>query len=202
MNKPIIAVDVDDVLASVNQAMMQFVNEHFGTTHTWEDYTVAGPYRRYWEEVVWKVGPEEGRKRYDAFIERGGQRGAPMLDGAIDVLETLKQTHDLIVITARDHDYIEDTHHWLSKNCPGTFDDIHFLPYHEGSDKKVAKGVIAKQIGASYLIDDNVEHCLGAQENGVTALLFGDYGWNQAAPNSLTRVKDWQAVKEYFDGRS
>ncbi len=133
--KPIIAVDVDDVLASVNEAMMHFVNSNFGTKHTWEDYTVVGPYRRYWEETVWKVHPEEGRKRYDAFINSGAQRNAPVLAGAIKTLEHLKQKYDLVVITARDHEYIEDTHRWLDKHCPGTFEDVHFLPYLEGTKR-------------------------------------------------------------------
>jgi len=48
-----------------------------------------------------------------------------------------------------------------------------------------------------------VEDCTLAHEAGVQALLFGEYGWNmtQAIPESVVRVKDWQAVKEYFDGR-
>lgn len=40
MERRTIAVDVDDVLASIHEGMRLFINEHFDTRHTTEDYTV------------------------------------------------------------------------------------------------------------------------------------------------------------------
>jgi hypothetical protein len=63
----------------------------------------------------------------------------------------------------------------------------------------MTKGQICKKLGASYLIDDNVGHCEKAIEEGVSAVLFGEYGWHGDAPDKLVRCKDWPAVLEYFD---
>jgi hypothetical protein len=61
--------------------------------------------------------------------------------------------------------------------------------------------MICQEIGAGYLIDDNVEHCRLAAEAGVKALLFGEYGWNKHLPTppGVERVKDWKDVTDYFN---
>lgn len=71
-------------------------------------------------------------------------------------------------------------------------------------DQKATKAAICTSIGASYLIDDNLEHCALAAESGLDCLLFGEYGWNKAEilPKGVTRVKDWHAVLEYFNAIS
>ncbi len=201
MARAVIAIDVDDVLAGANQAMMHYINEHFGTNHTWEDYTVAGPYHRYWEKVVWQADPVEGAKRYRAFIGDGTQRRMPVIQDALEVIEYLKKHYELVVITARDHEYMDDTHHWLQKHFPQTFKGVHFLPYKDDGVKKVHKAVVARELGVKYLIDDAVEHCVPAAAAGIKCLLFGDYGWNKDAEltEGITRVKNWKAVQRYFE---
>lgn len=199
--KPIIAVDVDDVLAGVTEGMMHFVNAKFGTNHTMKDYEVVGPYWRYWE-IVWGVDEEEGAKRYNAYIDADSHRTVAAIEGSIETIAWLKERYELMIITARELSYAENTHHWLEKTFPKTFKEVRFLP-NQADGSKVPKAVIAQEIGARYLIDDNVEHCIHADKAGVTALLFGEYGWNKAEkfPPSITRVKDWHAVKEYFSAK-
>lgn len=40
-------------------------------------------------------------------------------------------------------------------------------------------------------------------ESNIQALLFGDYLWNKAdnLPKNVSRVKNWQDVKEFFDAQ-
>jgi uncharacterized HAD superfamily protein len=68
----------------------------------------------------------------------------------------------------------------------------------------MTKTKILAEIGANYLIDDQPKHCIAAAEAGITALLFGDYKWNKdiELKTNMVRVKNWQEVTEYFDGRS
>lgn len=202
MKKPIIAVDVDDVLAGINRAMMEFVNKEFGTNLTWDDYTAPGEYHQYWEKI-WGVSNEEAERRYQAFVEAESHGNLPLIDGATQAIDHLKKRFELVIITARDHKHKDETHQWLAQHFPQTFKDVLFLPLNEEDGKKVHKAVVAKEIGASYLIDDNVDHCTVAHQAGITALLFGDYGWNKhhQIPKGVIRVKDWQAVKEHFDAR-
>jgi 5'(3')-deoxyribonucleotidase len=125
------------------------------------------------------------------------------MEGALDVIAELKKKYRLVIVSARFGTQIEDTHHWLEKHLPGVFDGIHFMEMWD-EDKKTTKAKVCQEIGAGYLIDDNVEHCGLAAEEGIQALLFGDYGWNRAEDvhPGVVRVKDWHAVAAYFKGRS
>jgi len=201
VKRPTIAVDIDDVLAPLNEAMMHFVNKEFGTKHTWADYTVVGPYAHYWNAQVWGVPHEEAEERYKQFVSSGAHFTTPVMPGAITALKHLKKRFDLVVVTARNHSYMDATHAWLNKHFPDVFQSIHFTPLRGDGDQKVEKASVVAELGASYLIDDHIGHCLPAARAGVTCLLFGDYGWNKdAVPTNMVRVKDWRAVQEYFDG--
>jgi hypothetical protein len=60
---------------------------------------------------------------------------------------------------------------------------------------------VLKDVGAAYLIDDQLKHCLAAHDMGVQALLFGNYAWNQASdlPDGIVRCAGWADVADYFD---
>lgn len=197
--KPIIAVDVDDVLTYTNEAIRQHVNKHFGTNFTTEDHTVPGDYIGYFERI-WNVSHEEAEHRYQSFIHDGGLAGLEPQEGAIDVLKYLEKDYDLVVLSARHEDQVEMTHKWLLKHFPSVFKDVRFVSgwYH---GRKVSKAEICKEIGAKYLIDDHIGHLQGVNEVGTKPLLFGEYGWSKENPQAdqFTRVKDWKEVKKFFD---
>jgi FMN phosphatase YigB (HAD superfamily) len=201
--KQIIAVDLDDVLGNENHAMMRFINQRHGFKHTPDDYNVIGDYGPYWWDI-WGVGEEKGREWYEEFVEAKLTEKIHIepLTGALEVLRHLKEHFDLVIITSRRAILAEVSEKWLVEHYPKLFNGIHFVEVW-GKGAKVTKAQICNEIGAAYLIDDNAEHCKFAQEAGVQALLFGDYGWNRAisvAPGVI-RVGDWRAVQEYFDGK-
>lgn len=197
-DRKIIAVDIDDVLASFNEAMRLFINKHYGLNHSKADYDKKGKYWRYWE-TIWGVSDIEGLKRHKAFIKSKAIRRLKLHDGAIDVIKRLEKSYKLVIITARNDEHLEDTHHWLEKHFPGVFDQVLFAKVWE-RNMVVTKATICQEIGASYLLDDNAEHCNLAAEAGIQALMFGDYGWNRAEKlhKNVIRLKDWHAVAEYF----
>ena len=200
MGRPIIAVDVDDTIFDENNAVRLYMNERYGFQHTLEDYRVPGPYHHYFE-AIWQVSAEETTVRYEAFEAAYKTKLKPLGD-ALRVLKALKSSYDLVILTSRDHRLVAGTHKSLTEHYPDIFRDVHFRSLW-GDDEKATKAQICLEIGAGYLIDDCFEHCELAAEAGVEALLFGDYGWNrtQALPAHMTRLKDWVAVKDYFDGR-
>lgn len=199
--KKIIAVDVDEVLAAEKEAVRLFINEKFGTNHTPEDYSIEAHYWGYWESV-WRVSDEEAHQRFTAYLNSGSHGSHQIVEGAVEAILTLQKEYDLTVITSRNDQLFDITHQWLETNFPKVFKRVEFVTLWS-KDKKVSKAVICNNIGASYLIDDNLEHCALVAEVGVKGLLFGEYGWNKGKvlPTGVVRVKDWQAVLEYFDGQ-
>lgn len=199
MGKSIIAIDIDDVLGSQNEAMRLFINDQYGLTHTPEDYDIEAEYWGYWE-TVWGVDDDEGEKRWRAFMDNGGIENMQRHPEMLDILCKLEKRYDLVVVTARQNEFADRTRAWLKQNFAYIFKDIHFVPVFHGERRKT-KAMICEEIGAKFLIDDNFEHCALAAEAGLQTLLFGDFGWNRnkELKPGMTRVRDWPAVLEYFE---
>jgi 5'(3')-deoxyribonucleotidase len=207
-SKPIIAVDIDDVLASSAAAFVAFSNERWGTNLTVDDYTDD------WA-TFWKL--DRADKGYAALVDgRAAEffahalRPMPHDVSAYDVLVRLKEHFDLIVVTARRLDTKGDTVAWIQERFAGIFehDKIYFAGFYDNLTNdsvkvnvKKDKGELLKSLGAQYLIDDQPKHCNGAVRQGITALLFGGYAWQHTEPvdDSVIRVANWQEVGEFFD---
>ncbi|HXR50319.1 MAG TPA: HAD hydrolase-like protein [Verrucomicrobiae bacterium] len=202
MSRETIAVDLDDVLGDENGAIMHFSNKQLGLNHTLEDYTRKAPYERYWENI-WKLGANEGQKHYEAFISSPYKKHLKPIAGAAEALKTLEKERNLVIVTSRREDMMEYSHEWLEMHFPQVFKEIHFVHLWDEGSQRATKAKICNEIGATYLIDDNLEHCTLAAEAGVQALLFEEYGWNRdrELPKGVVPVIGWAAVTEYFDAR-
>lgn len=201
MGKQIIAVDADDTLFDENNAIRLFHNERYGSAHSEDDYLAEGEFGWFWAPL-WGTDQEETERRYEEFIQFKLKSNLPPLPGALEVLRSLQERFELVVVTSRDERAVKVTHDALTEHYPDVFTGVHFAPVWS-SDKKMTKAAICNEIGAAYLIDDAYHHCQLAAQSGVTALLFGEYGWNrtQELVAGMVRCKDWQAVKEYFDAQ-
>ena len=206
-SKPIIAIDVDDVLASNALAFVEFSNERWGTSLTIDDYHDD------WASV-WKLDKEAHEQSVAIINERSGayfEERIRTMDhdtSAYDVLLELKKKFDLIIVTARRLSTKGDTLAWIQERYAGIFseDTIFFAGFYDDMTNdsfKKDKGALLKSLGAQYHIDDQPKHCNGACAQGLTGILFGDYAWQKTEPvdDSVVRVKNWHEVLEYFDAQ-
>ncbi len=202
--KPIIAVDVDDVLASSALAFVEFSNQRWGTNLTIDEYHDD------WA-MLWKLDKEHEEsmkiisKRAEEFFAHH-LRDMDHDVSAYEVLVNLKQDFDLIVVTSRRLQTKGDTLAWIQERYEGIFaeDKIFFAGFYDTIEKgsfTKDKGALLKSLGASYHIDDQPKHCNGAIVQGVQGILFGEYGWQrgEALEDTVVRVKNWEEVLEYFN---
>jgi uncharacterized HAD superfamily protein len=195
--KPVIAVDIDDVIAANAQGFVDFSNQKYGTNLTVADY------QDHWGEV-WKVDQDEMLQRAIEYHESGHIATYAIIDGAKDVLEKLKGRFKLIILTARRNSINQLTKEWIEKYYPGIFDDMVFSGFYDTTVQgsfHMTKGELAKSVGADYLIDDQLKHILAASELGIRGILFGNYSWNQIdfLPRNVTRATNWEEVLTYFE---
>jgi uncharacterized HAD superfamily protein len=196
-NKPVIAIDVDEVLASNAEGFVQFSNQKWGTSLKVDDY------HEHWSEL-WQVNEEETEKRAIEYHSSGALRNLKAINEARQVIEELSRGYRLLALTSRRAIVEKDTRDWLSDNFHGIFDDIHLAGIWDKAVKgrmDMTKADLLKELGADFFIDDQPRHCFAAAEAGIETLLFGDYKWNRelALPKGVTWVKNWQEVREYFD---
>jgi len=200
MYKPVIAVDIDDVLADSTEHLRLQVNDRLGIDLQPHHYAVPGEYWGYYEKV-WEVNGVAHRitlEELDPIMVEDQSDVQPYAQ-AREVLQELAKCYRLIVVTARDVSWEPATKRWLQERFPNMFEGMHFAGHEKG---KLTKGQLCKRLGAEWLIDDNVNHAHTALDEGIRVILFGDYGWHQGAKvhDDVVRCKDWPAVSEYFDG--
>jgi uncharacterized HAD superfamily protein len=198
-NKPVIAVDIDDVLAANAEGFIEFSNRKWGTSLTPDDYD------EHWAEM-WSISSQEAEQRREVILQEQLFVKHKFFNEAKPALNKLKENYNFVVVTSRGPRIQKDTISWINKEYGALFEDILFLQIWDDKkmtlqDKlKFTKLDLLQQAGAQYLIDDHPKHCIAAAQAGIKAILFGDYGWNRQTkliPN-MVRAKNWQEVLEYF----
>lgn len=202
MKKPVIAVDIDDVIADSTESFRLRINELLAVDLKKEHYKIEGDYRGYYERV-WSIHGLEGKVSMDDLDNEMmiDQSHVPLLPNALFATSELTNRYEIVLMTSRDRLWKKATLKWLRSLFGDSFLDVHFTGNKHDSESKT-KGQLCREVGASWLIDDNLDHCQSAIDEGVEAILFGDYGWHVNVRKGTTRCKDWLAVLEYFDERS
>lgn len=197
-SKTVIAVDIDEVLMPHFQDLADWYNENYGT-----HLTLANNHPKNTEG--WGTDSfEEAVRRVQKFLRSETFKNSQPFEEAKAAIRQLAKKYRMVVITSRDDLVRETTHLWLEKHFKDLFAETHFTAMYSLKGKAKHKADIAKEIGVNYLIDDSLEHIEKAVQVGITGLLFGDYPWQKVEliPKEVIRVKNWDAVLEYFDGRS
>ena len=195
MNKPTIALDIDDVLVSTAGEIIDAYNAKWNTRLKLADwYSDVGPQWGTPDKAV-------AIRRVNEYIESDAYFDlVPVRDAAL-ALKELSKRFELHVLTGRPEVIAGATQKWLQRHFPDMLRSVNFSNMFDEA-KKRSKGEMCRELGASYLIDDHLENCVSAAGVGIKAVLFGSYPWNQsvALPNGVTRCIDWDAVLEYSDG--
>ena len=191
--KPVLAVDVDDVLFPLVPLFVEYHNEQHGTSATANDFVT------YRFEDSLGIPEDLFVERFRKFWTDGSLLTGGPDDQAQEAIRQLAERFDLEIVTSRWQDFEEDTITWLQKHFPDTFKNIHFansISWHRGDKRD--KASICQKLGATYFIDDSLDNVLQVAATGVESLLFGNYAWNQAdeLPDNVRRVNDWNEVLE------
>lgn len=202
--KPIIAIDIDDVLADTTDVLRIFVNnKHKRNLQSHHYHVKTGIYWGHYEKV-WENHDINGDGIIDEFHASyvSDQSHVPAITGAVESLQEMHKNFQLIAISSRSTEMQDATERWLKDRFNSQFDSVICIGH--GKKSKITKGQACKNLGARYLIDDNIGHCEDALKHNVQPVLFGDYGWhdsNQIRDNYI-HCKNWQEVVEYFQNES
>ena len=195
MRKLVIAVDCDDVIVPTAPATLHHYNQKYGTDVTLQDF--------YSNDLsLWEAPDNDTAvRRFNEFIESEEFFDLAPTKEAIGALRDLAAYHELHVVTGRP-DFVEtSTLAWLQRHLPDIFKTVVYTNYFTmsfGVTKSRSKAEVCQEIGADYLIDDHLHHAEEVAEEGINALLFGDFPWNQAEslPPLVTRVSGWSEIRK------
>ena len=189
--KPVLAVDVDDVLTPFAINFLKRFNEQHNTNHKHEDLKSYS----FIKDLYGTEDNDDVEPYITEFIHWAANNGAVIDEAAVQALRKLEDHYEIVVITSRHPDVYETTKSWLQKQLPSLFKEVHFI---RARGTKTSKPQICQEIGAKILVDDHPDHLKDCARYGVQGLMFGDYFWNRDAelPTNVSRVKDWNEVLE------
>lgn len=198
MSKPIVAIDIDDVVANIIDSVRLWANEKTGLELGSTDYHTKDDYWQYYNSIWERHGVSE-QVNFQMVLDdlAHDQSHIVPVEGARETIQALKERYDLVFITSRPSYQQDASRRWLDERIDTT---IPMYTSHNpmANAEARSKGEICAELGASFLIDDNIGNCQNADEYGVEPLLFGMYGWNEDAPRHLRRFMTWGDVGEYL----
>lgn len=197
-SKPIIALDIDEVLANIIDMVRLWANELTGKSLTPSDYYTNDEFWNYYN-TIWQRHGISDAVNFEMVLKSMAedQSNIAVIDDARRVVRALKQKYDIVFITSRPTYQEVASRRWLDEHIDASIPL--YMSYHPGvNDTARSKGEICADLGATLLIDDNIANCQSAIDYGVDALLFGSYGWNEHAPKHMKRCATWNEVEEYL----
>lgn len=192
-----VAVDVDEVLGRFVHTLNRFCKDHYEMEYHEKDYFI------YEFAKIWNCSQEHSNHIvHEFFKSQHFNDGIPVIPGALEALTRMQASHELVVVTSRQHVIQEATLEWIDRHYEGVFQEVYFGNHFALEGVSRRKSEICKAIGASVLIDDNPGYAMECAEAGINVLLYDwnlDYPWSKLAPGKMhpliTIVRDWEEVE-------
>ena len=184
-----IAVDIDDTLSIVQR--VKFAEAYIKRNNL--PFRVVDPDAHVYQQVInWST--EDAIK----FVNDGGIvvfTDAPARKGAKETLEQWKQAgHEITILTARPKTWFRNpesiSRDWLQKRK---------IPYDFLVCECEDKGKYCREHSIEILIDDNVDQCVSAQNNGVYAILASGRHCMHRLDEVEFSASDWDGIGKCFE---
>ena len=193
----IIGLDIDEVLAELLEAYLEYNNKRFNTRAQKRDMF------SYSFREVFGYSEEENQKRVLDFFKSEYFQNIKPVKGAPEMVAQLAKEHQLCIITARTKVIREETEQWLLKHFSDSFHCINLTNQWHGVGEKQLKSEIGKREKIDILIDDSLHHARDCASEGIYVLLMDiNYPWNQVSeklPENIKRVHSWEEIVEEID---
>lgn len=191
MSRPSIAIDFDDVLFAIAQPLIDYYNLNFKTQLS------LGHYNHPQYHLYWGSDLDLMTARINKFLSSDEIINLKPIPGAQASIKVLSRYYDLHLVTARNYTLLEPTKQMIDKNFKDNFASINFTNHF--STKAKTKADILKELGSSYLVDDNYDHLrLVTDQLKIPVILFGDYPWqnNKHKDPAIKRAKTWSKTEK------
>lgn len=189
-SRPVLALDLDDVIKDTVPALCRWHNHRHGTAHTPDDMT------EFYLDALWQCSREEAGDRLWEFFHSEHHHATAFVDGAAEGLRILATRYELHVVTARPSNVRRQTIAWIDQNCPDLFAAVHLTGSpHKAAGAERQKSAVCREIGACAFIDDAIHNVEDVHAAGIRTLLFHSPANRLATPpTGVLRVHSWADV--------
>jgi 5'(3')-deoxyribonucleotidase len=187
-NKPVLAIDFDDVFVPYAHKLIEAYNREHGGSIRIENIYIWDKFGN--SSHGWKHDAKGALQWIHGYLARPESLEVEPIAGSVAALQNLRRKYTIAVVTGRPPKIDHIMHKWLERHMPGVVDQI----YHVAD---TPKSVTCKQIEAKCIVDDNPVYIHDCHTAGIEVIVFGDYPWNQAdrLPENAPRARDWAEVE-------
>lgn len=173
MNKPRIALDMDEVVADVMPKFVDAYEQEFGKRLIKADY---------WGKKIYDI-PGATHVR-NVLYDKGFFRDLPLMPHAQEVVKELAEDYDIFFTTAamEFRNSLEDKYDWLQDHFPF----ISWKRFVFCGNKSILR--------ADYMIDDHPRNLLTFEGKGL--LFTASHNIDE---DRFTRVNNWLEVRTFFE---
>lgn len=172
-----IAIDIDNVLNTLCEAVLSVYNEDSEDNLTMPDIT------EYYIEKF--VKPEYKKTFWHYFLDKRVWKRIDVVDGCVEYIEKLhNEGYEIIFVTKTESANLPKKHGWLQRNFP--FLDIRKCLY---------SCPVKQYVKCDILIDDALSNLIGDREYYSICLAYPYNNVTKDIPN-FVRVNNW---KEIYD---
>jgi uncharacterized HAD superfamily protein len=189
-----IAIDLDEVMACLLESVNDYYNKKNKTNFKVKDFYTYD----WWS--VWNISQEEAIEEFFIFMKSNLSKQIKPVKDAIESINILKDKFEIIVITARQEEFKEQTEEWIKKHFPGLEQSVYFTNVYSRSFKPSKKSDVALKLGVNTIIEDQVVHAYDCANKGIKVILL-DSPWNQdVSGKNIERVYSWdEIIKKLID---
>jgi uncharacterized HAD superfamily protein len=176
--RPIIGVDLDNVLTRTDPLIRQLIEEMFGVRLAQSDI-------KHFDYNLCGITKDQERQVFARFHQTECEKVAPIEDG-LAALSVLAQTFDIHIVTGRPPETRKLTTEWLN-NSRVSYDRLEFL-----KEKHLS------EVDFKAFVEDHRENAYAMARRSVKSFLI-NYPWNEPNPIDpphLIRVGTWQEILE------
>ena len=172
MEKPILAVDADDVFWDFNGRYVLSHNRIHGTSFALEDIYTFDMVKMYNLPLTVLL------KNVYTLVHEEHDSIVPYAD-SIQSFERLSTMYDLHIVTSRAESARDITEAAFEKHAPGLFDDFHFTNgfSQAGAEVKLTKLEVCRRIGAIALVEDAPTNAVCVADGGIPVYM-PQRAWN------------------------
>ena len=134
-----IGIDVDEVLAELVEAFLEYHNHTYGTKYTKKDM-----FSYSFHEVLGGTEEEAKLKILD-FFATDFFCNLKLVAGAKEGIASLAEKHQLSIITARPHLIRQQTEQLIAEHFPNYFSNITLTNQWHGAGKKLRKSDVCTE---------------------------------------------------------
>ncbi|CAI5733582.1 unnamed protein product [Peronospora destructor] len=190
-----VIVDMDYTLTKLLESASAWHESEYGVKIHVEEVKSSG-----WTSV-W--GNDDVERKRNAFYEsKQFETELAAVEGANEVLKTLRKFFSLLAITDRPRLVEKQTREWLDHHFAGVFDKLIFVDEDNLEQLVARKKELCDELKVKVAVGSDAAMLTEAAKDVKHVVIVGSLPWTKAAVESqsgVVQVDSWSAAKEVFD---